>query len=83
MLHAGSVQLRSAPEVDARHLHVECPQHPGITLPVTAVRLTYSNHGGRVVALYLEVLCRYCDKYHYVKVKEGSVADLSPLPWNA
>ena len=82
MLHGNALRSR-ATVVDARHLHVECPEHKGVLLPVVTVKLSLSNRGDAATQrLYLEALCRHCEQYHYVEVEQGSVAGLPPLEWN-
>jgi hypothetical protein len=82
-MHGNNKKVRNAPTVDARYLHVECPEHPGITLPVTTVKVSEHHATGRQAVMVLEVLCRYCETYHYVRVNAGSVAGLAPLEWNS
>jgi hypothetical protein len=86
MMHGNAQQLRDAPAIDARSLRVECPEHKGLLLPVTTVKIgrhhASSPQDVRTVSLYLEALCVYCDQYHYVKVEEGSIAGLPVLPWH-
>ena len=83
-MHGNAKQFQEAPEIDARSLRVECPEHKGLLLPVTNVQHTYTNRGptNHVIKFYLEALCPYCAKYHYARVKEGSIAGLPVLPWH-
>jgi hypothetical protein len=88
-VHGNRLRYLAAP-VDARALRVVCPDHPGLLIPVTNVKVSYSNNirrttnGKRMVAIYLEALCRYCDGYRYVEVQQGALASLAlldePLP---
>ena len=70
----GNGRRRNVPLVDARSLRVECPQHPGVLLPVTQVKEVIVL--GRM-RLHLEALCVYCcDKYHYVEIEPSDLAEL-------
>ena len=70
--------------VDCRSLMVECPEHRGLLLPVTDVRIAYNRtsdqvgkRGKEFMVIDLEALCVYCNNYKNVQVREGSVTRFS------
>lgn len=68
------------PEMDVRALFVECPQHRGVLLPVTEMRVSRTRLALRI---YLAAVCRYCHgQTHFVRIREG-VRSPEPFPWNA
>lgn len=82
-MHGNAMRTR-AQVVDARSIQIECPEHRGLLLPVTDIKISHSNNvdkpgGTKTLKIYMEALCKYCDKYHYVEVKAWSVAWLPPL----
>lgn len=84
-MRASVSQLQQAPPIDARYLRVEVPAHPGVLFQVTGIKLSIGAPAGakrNEPKAYFEALCRYCNKYHYVRVEEGMIAALPPLAWN-
>ena len=74
----GRALKKRAHIVDCRSLMVECPEHKGILLPATDVHVSYTKEskgepgeGDRLFVIFIEALCVYCNKYTYLRVKEG------------
>lgn len=82
-MNGNSYRNRTTGEIDARSIQVEVPEHKGILLPVVDIKFTFANNSAQPKKAYFVVLCKFCDKYHYVQVKEGDIAGLPPLAWNA
>ena len=69
---------KHASVVDARSLMVECPDHKGLLLPVTDVRIAYNRttdqsgkRGKEFMVIDIEALCVYCNNYKHIRVREG------------
>ena len=76
-MHGRPLRTRAS-VVDARSLMVECPDHKGLLLPVTDVRIAYNRtteqagkRGKEFMVIDIEALCVYCNKYKNVQVREG------------
>ena len=80
-IHGRDHRLRLAPEIDVRSVRVECRQHKGVLIPVTGIKMVRCDNGVGL-RLYMEALCIYCNRYQYMRVKEGSLAGLEPFTWN-
>ncbi len=78
-MHGNSIRHK-AEKIDARALWAEHPQHPGVLLPVTDLKISLTNNTAKTadrkrhMVLYLELFCQYCDGYHYVDVNHGTPA---------
>lgn len=79
----GNTMLTVAATIDVRYLHVECPEHPGITLPVTRVRSSHARHSSSATRIFVEAHCKYCDGWHYCQLPSGDADGLPKLEWNA
>lgn len=84
-LHGRDHRLRDAVALDVRSMRVECPQHKGVLVPVTGLKfITKEREGSRTrdPKLMVELLCVYCNRYHYVSIAEGSLAGVTPYTWH-
>lgn len=80
-IHGRDNRLRHALNIDARSMRVECPAHKGVLVPVTGAKLCQShNRNACDIKMYLEILCRHCGKYRYVRIVVGDQP--TPFTWN-